>query len=133
MPIPPQLLAIGGALAMLAGFIGGWTVRDWKRDSEVLAGMKKTAQQLEQATQRVNTAATAYEQEKPDAQARTSNRESTIREIYHDRVVPADCAAPDGAVRVLNDAIADANARAAGQPAPGLPAAAPGTGAADRR
>ena len=131
-PIPVSW-CLGGALAAaVAGFAGGWTVRDWKRDSEVLAGMETAAKHLEEARQTVDLAATAYEQEKADAQDQSRVRENTIREIYREQVVPADCAAPDAAVRVLDDAVTAANARASGQPAPGLPEAAQAAGTADR-
>jgi len=130
-PIPVSW-CLGGALAAaVAGGLAGWTVRDWKRDSEVLAGMKTAAKQLKDAADTVDLAATAYEQEKSDAQAQNQMRESTIREIYRDRVVPADCAAPYSAVRVLDDAVAAANARASGEPAPGMPEAPQTPGAVD--
>ncbi|MCJ2189165.1 hypothetical protein [Novosphingobium beihaiensis] len=123
---------LGGALAAaVAGGLAGWTVRDWKRDSEVLAEFQSAAKDLKQARETVDHAATAYEQERDDDRARTAVRESTIREIYHDRTVPADCAVPAAAVRVLDQAVDAANARTAGQPAPGLPEAAETAGAAD--
>lgn len=131
MLIPPQFLAAGGAIALVGGFMGGWIACDWKRDSEDLHALKKSTAQIAHSADRIDQSAAKYEQEKPDANARSTQRESTIREIYHDRVVPSDCAAPDTVVRVLNDAVADANARAAGKPAAGLPTPANGPKPAD--
>ena len=131
-PIPVSWCLGGALVAVVTGFAGGWTVRDWKRDSEVLARMETAAKQLRDATHTVDLAATAYEQEKSDAQAQNRMRENIIREIYREQVVPADCAAPDAAVRVLDDAVTAANARAAGEPAPALPKAAQAAGAVDR-
>lgn len=131
-PIPPQFLALGAALTLIGGFAAGWTVRDWKRDAEVLAGIKKATELVDQQRGVIDKAAQVYEQEKQDAGAQNVVRENTIREIYRDRKVPVDCAVPDAAAGVLDSAIAAANARAAGKPAPGLPAA-PGPTKPDNR
>jgi hypothetical protein len=123
-PIPiTWCLAVAGATALLGAW-GGWTVSDWRHDSKALKAVETAAKKLDAARAAVDRAATAYEQEKPIAAAQSSVRESTIREIYKDRPVPADCAVPDAARSVLDNAVDAANARAAGQPAPALPAAA---------
>ncbi|QSR16086.1 hypothetical protein [Novosphingobium sp. KA1] len=122
-PIPiTWCLAGAGATALLCAW-GGWTVNDWRHDSKALAAVETAAKKLDAARATVDRAATAYEQEKPIAAAQSSVRESTLREIYKDRPVPADCAVPDAARSVLDNAVGAANARAAGQPAAALPAA----------
>lgn len=123
-PIPLSWCLTGAGATLVLGALGGWTVRDWKRDSEVLAGMETAAKNLDAARKTVDTAATAYEQEKPDAVAQSTVRESTIREIYKDRPVSVDCAAPDAVRGVLGDAITAANSRATGQPTAVVPGAA---------
>lgn len=131
-PLPISWCLVGGAALLVVGAVGGWTVRDWKRDSEVLDELKKTAALVEHQRQVIDKAARAYEQEREDARAQTSVRESAIREIYRDRPVPADCAVGSDVRGVLDDAVRSANARAAGQPAPGLPTDSAAAGSADR-
>lgn len=131
-PIPISWCLGGAAASALLGVIGGWTVRDWKRDSEVLAGIKKATEQVDQQRQVIDKAALAYEQERENERFQTNVRESTIREIYRDRPVPADCAVGGDVRGVLDEAVRSANARAAGQPAPGLPADPAAAGPADR-
>lgn len=66
----------------------------------------------------------AYETSKQEAQQRHDTVETRIREIY--RTLPAQplvCEPPASALRLLNAQIAYANASAAGQPRPELPAA----------
>jgi hypothetical protein len=115
-PIPLTWCLAGAGVALLLGGLGGWTVCDWRHDSKTVAAVAKAAKDLDQARGTIDRAATAYEQEKPVADAQSTVRESTIREIYKDRPVNVDCAAPAAAVGLLNDAIAAANARATGQP-----------------
>lgn len=120
-PIPFTWCLAGAGATFVLGGLAGWTIRDWKRDSEVLAEVTKAAKNLDKASAEVAKAAGAYEQEKADAVTNTTLRESTIREVYRNVPVDADCAAPDAAARVLNDAVAAANARASGQPATAVP------------
>ena len=122
-PIPVTWCAAGALGALALGALGGWTVRDWQRDSEALASLEASVKALDQSREQIDRAASTFEQERADAATKTTIRENTIREIYKDRPVPADCAVPDAATRVLDDAIADANARASGQPASALRAA----------
>lgn len=130
-PIPVSWCAIGGGVLLVLGIAGGWTVRDWKRDSEVLAGLEKAIEKVDAQRGVIDAAAAAYEQEKQDAGVVREGRDTTIREIYRDRVVSPDCAAPPTVSGVLGAAIVDANARAAGQPAPGLPTPAKPANTAD--
>lgn len=132
MIIPPWVYGAGGLIAVTIGFTGGWVVRDWKHDSEMLAQFENAAKNLDAARVVVADAATAYEQEKQDAVVIREAGEHTIRETYRERVVPADCAVVPAAASVLNDAVAAANARASGQPGAAMPRPAASTPAADR-
>lgn len=64
----------------------------------------------------------AYEKYLHDDQSQSTVRESSISTIYRELSVPADCAVPDAAGSVLDDAIGAANARRSGQPGGGLSA-----------
>ncbi|KQM21526.1 hypothetical protein [Novosphingobium sp. Leaf2] len=79
-PISLGWLLTGAGAALLAGGVSGWTVRDWKQDSEVLEGVQAAAQKIDAARTNIDRAATAYEQEKQDASIQSTVRESTIRE-----------------------------------------------------
>ncbi|WP_239026473.1 hypothetical protein [Novosphingobium decolorationis] len=124
-------LVMAGTITVVT-FGAGWTVRDWKRDAEVLASIEDAAAQVKKQTDRIDVAAATYEKERADADVRSTVRESTIREIYKDRPVSVDCAVPDVARSVLGDAVREANARAAGQSAATVPSPAAATSAVDR-
>ncbi len=122
MIIPLWVKLAAGAGLLMLGAWGGWTVRDWKRDSEVLQGFEDATKALDKSRETVDLAAGAYEQEKADAVTNTTIRENNIREIYRDAPpVSADCVVPPAAVGVLNDAVSAANTRASGEPAAAMP------------
>lgn len=132
MLIPPQFLAIGGAAALLAGFAGGWTVRDWKADSAALkaATAAQAARDALQTT--IDANARQYEQWRAAQEPARLETRNTIREIFRDKPIPAECAAPDALVGVLDRAAANASAAARGQPGPALPGDRTAAPAADR-
>ena len=129
-PIPITWCLAGAGAAALLGAWGSWTVNNWRHDSQERSDMEAAAKKLDAARAAIDRAATAYEQEKEDAAIQSTVRENTIREIYKDRPVPADCAVPDAARSVLDNAVDAANARASGQPASALPVAAQSADAA---
>ena len=105
---------IGGA-AFLAGLLGGWTVRDWKADSDALAAVQHTDEVREHMQTQLNEQSTKYEElraQQGPAQIETRN---TVREIYRDKPVSADCAAPAAVGGLLAGNIATANAAATGK------------------
>lgn len=130
-PIPISWCLGGAGAAALLGALAGWTVRDWKRDSEVLAEVARTAKQLDKARQAVDTAAAAYEEDRTHAGAQAAAREITIRQAFGSAPADVRCDPPAVVHGVLDDAVRAANARAAGEPAAGLPTAPATTGAAD--
>lgn len=113
--IPWWAYAIAAALAIGGAFSAGWQVRAWKCEAaqtkalkaQQIAFQKQLAQQQDESEQ--------YEQERGAAREDSRERETEVRTIYKDRIVPGECAVPDDARRVLEQAVTDAN-RAAGQP-----------------
>ena len=102
--------------ALLAGLLGGWTVRDWKADADSAAAVQEAIKLRDRIAKDNLDWSTKYEQlREQQGQQRVETR-NTIREIYRDVKVPAECAAPSSAVRVLGSARDRANASAAGKP-----------------
>ena len=111
---PLVLYTAGGAL--LVGALGGWTARDWKADSDQLAAIERANAAEKAAIAAVYKPSDAYEQVMADLRPREVQTRNTIREVYRDVEVPADCAVPDAGVGVLDDARVRANAAATGEP-----------------
>jgi len=105
-------------MAFAAGLLvfSGWKVRDWQCDAAYAKALEKADKARGKAQVVIDAGAQKYEQERSKADAVTIERSSTIREIYRDLPAPSvDCAAPDGARRVLEDAVSGANAAATGK------------------
>lgn len=134
--IPLPWFGGAAALALIAGFLGGWTARDWKADSDQLAAREKAdvradkqrAEGLEQGKAFATFTAAN------DGQTGTDTR--TIRETFREIQVPSNCAAPPAVVGVLRARIEEANsgvtAPAAGEPVRPVPVPAATPGASDR-
>ena len=119
--IPPQLLALGGAALLIAGAAGGWQVRSWKCDAAISRTLKAAEKERARLQAIVETQSTSYERERSDATVTNTVREHELRTIYRDKVVPGECAVPDAAVGVLEQARLDANARITGEPRQPVP------------
>lgn len=111
------------AAALALGLLGGWTVRDWKADSDEGKRIEAERIALEKAQGRVDAAADKYEKERQRADQALGQRTNTVREYYKDVPVSADCAVPSPMRGVLSQAVADANARASGEPQGAVPTA----------
>lgn len=110
-----------GAGALLAGLLGGWTVRDWKADSDEAKAKDRAFAQYTALTETLADQSLAYEVLAQSLRAGERRDRETIREIYRDKTVPSDCAVPDAAVGVLSEAVTRANSAAAGKPSSPLP------------
>ncbi|MYL99559.1 hypothetical protein GR702_17485 [Novosphingobium sp. FGD1] len=119
-PIPIGWCLAGAGAALALGAWGGWTANDWRHDSKALEALANATKAANDSAQHMREQGDRYERDRQDDQAQSTLRESTINTIYRDRPVPADCALPDAAGSVLDDAIAAANARRTGQPGSGL-------------
>lgn len=113
MQIP--LTAYVAAGCLVAGILGGWTVRDWKADADALAAVRK-AERVQAAMQkRIDDQATEFEAFRATIEPARVESRNTIREIFRDVPVRADCAPPAGAVSLLDSLVARANSAASGQ------------------
>lgn len=111
----------GGAGALLVGALAGWTVRDWKADSDEAEAKEQAFTQYRALTDELADQSLAYEALAQSLRLEERRDRETIREIYRNVEVPAECAAPAGAVSVLNNAVDRANAAATGQPVRTVP------------
>lgn len=122
-----SLGAYVAATALVLGALGGWTVRDWKSDSDEGKRLQAQAAALEAAQTRVDVAADKYEKERQRADEALAGRVNTVREYYKTTPVSADCAVPAPMHGLLAQAVAASNARASGEPESAV-SAAPATG-----
>lgn len=137
-----HLIATGVAAVIvplaLWGALEHHAATKWHRVADHCAAARKADQVAAAARfaanqNRIDTRGALYEQDQAAGTAEQHDREDRIRTIYRDRPVPGTCAAPDAARRVLDDAVAAANARARGEPGrvvpgpaePAAPAARP--------
>lgn len=122
--MPVWALYLGGAVMLTTtGFISGWTVRDWKADSEELADIQAGIELGKQQQELADYRAGRYEEYRDEREAAIRERDTEIRTIYRTEQVevPVECEPPAGALRVLDDALRDANAQVTGQSGPTLP------------
>lgn len=127
---PLVLYTAGGAL--LVGALGGWTVRDWKADSDQLAAVERANKAEKAAIAAVYKPSSEYEKVLADLRPREIETRNTIREVYRNVEVPAACAVPAAGVGVLDDARQRANAAATGEPSPEVQRTAQPAGADGR-
>ena len=122
---------IGGG-ALLAGVAGGWTMRDWKADADILAVQEKANEKREEAEERWFDESVLYQKQISELADQVGAGRDTIRTIYRDVKIPAKCAAPVSVAGVLNDAVRAANAAVAGKPVGPVPTVDEAARAADR-
>lgn len=113
--IPPQLLAAGAGIALLAGFAGGWTVRDWKADSAALKVAQAAEKEREAMQGRIDAQAGQFEAFRQSIEPQRAQDRTTIKEVYRNVEVPADCALRPDALGVLSAALQRANAATTGK------------------
>ncbi len=104
-----------GIGAALTGALGGWTVRDWKADSDQLEAENKAQAEYVAVVQSLADQSLQLEYTQQQIRASERTDRETIREVYRNVQVPSNCAVPDAAVSVLNSAVGRANASASGE------------------
>lgn len=122
--IPLPMLAGGAALAIAAGFLGGWTVRDWKADATQTKAFDVLIATNDRMQGKVDARAADFEALRQSIEPQRAEVRNTIKEIYRDVPVPADCALRPDALSVLENARLRANAAATGEPVEPVPATA---------
>lgn len=128
--INPMVL-YAGAGALLIGLATGWSVRDWKADADALRAVEAANKAQKAAVAAVDTSSAQFETVVAKLQPLEIETRNTIREVYRNVEVPADCAVPAAGVRLLDDARLNANAAASGQSLAAVRAPAEGARAAD--
>jgi hypothetical protein len=115
MIIPLPWVGAIAAGALLIGAGAGWKVKSAFCDAAMTEALEQAAARLAEAQAKVETSASQYEGERNAATIETRTREVELRTVYKDREIPASCAVPDDARRLLEGAINRANTRASGQ------------------
>lgn len=110
MIIPLQAKLITGALGLALAFGSGWTVRDWKADSDTLAAKVAADKARDAAVKLAYDASASFEGERATIHVEAAQARSTLKEIYREIKVPADCAVPAAGLRVLDQALATPSA-----------------------
>jgi hypothetical protein len=113
--IPPQALAIGAGLMLVAGFVGGWSSRDLIADAAYSKAVDKLIATKDRMQGKIDAKSTEYEAFRQSIEPARTETFNTIKEVYRNVSVPADCALRPDALGVLENARARANAAAAGQ------------------
>lgn len=101
-------------------------IAKWEREKA------KDAERYQAAVAKLAAQSLAYETLAQSLRASERTDRETIREIYRDKIVPAECAADPAVVRLLSEAVTDANATATGKPRSELPVAPKPSAGADR-
>lgn len=117
--------------ALLLGIGAGWSVRDWKADADALRAVKAANDAQKAAIAAVGKPSERFENTVTQLRPLEIETRNTIREVYRNVEVPADCAVPAAGIRLLDDARVNANAAAAGEPLAAVRSAFGGARAAD--
>lgn len=118
--IPLWAYGVGGAVLLVVGFGGGWTTRDWKADSDALEAKEAADKARDAAVKAAYDASASFEGERAVIHVQAAEARSTVREVYRNVEVPADCAVPAAGVRLLDRALSPAGADP-GEPVGALP------------
>jgi hypothetical protein len=98
--------------ALVAVFVLGCANGYAIRDGAAKAAAVKAYKAQIAVQERLNNVSTLYEAERERASRVNTERTNTVREIYRDVTVPAECALPDVSYGLLIGAVRDYNAAA---------------------
>ena len=114
-----------GAGALLAGLLGGWTVRDWKADSDEAKAKDRAFVQYQALTETLADQSLAYEVLAQSLRAGERRDRETIRETFRNVEVPAVCTPPAAIGSLLDNAVKRANSAASGELIGPMPTSSP--------
>lgn len=114
MPINPLHGYIGAAIA-IAAFAAGWSVNGWRYQSREAKALEQAVRERDEANERANGIAADYELARTALNEYSGDVSTKVRVVYRDRKVSPNCAMPDSAARLLDDARNAANAAITGE------------------
>lgn len=115
MPINPLYGYIGAAIA-IAAFAAGWSVNGWLYQSREAKALEQAVRERDEANERANGIAADYELARTALNEYSGDISTKVRVVYRDRKISPNCAIPDSAARLLDDARNAANAAITGEP-----------------
>lgn len=108
--------------AAVAGFAGGWATRDALADAAAGRAAHRLVVEKDRTAGIVARHASDFEVFRQSIEPARHQSTNTIREVYRNVPVPADCAVHPDAASVLENARLRANAAASGQSGELMPA-----------
>lgn len=102
-------------IGLIGGFLGGWTVRDWRADSDALKALQTASIERDRLTTKMGGLAFEYEQSRNAMGTARHDTTTKIREFYRDVPVNVDCAVPDPVRGLLETARNRANSTTASE------------------
>jgi len=124
-------IGIALVLGLLIGVGAGWSVRDWKADADQLRQAEAARKAEKAASIAVLQPSVQFEKILSDLRPAQIETRNTIREVYRNVQVPAECAVPLAGVGVLEAARQRANTAATGEPSAEVRRPTGGAAAAD--
>lgn len=115
MPINPLYGYIGAAIAITA-FAAGWSVNGWRYQSREAKALEQAVRERDEANERANGIAADYELARTALNEYSGDVSTKVMVVYRDRKISPNCAIPDSAARLLDDARNAANAAITGEP-----------------
>lgn len=108
-----------GAGALAVGLLSGWTVRDWRAESQMAAVQRELQEARNEQLARADQSAARYETQRADTQRAAIILPREVNRIYETVEVPASCEPSPDALRLLDRAISGADTT--GEPETALP------------
>lgn len=107
-----------GTLALLTGFVAGWSVNGWRlsayQEAEKAEQIQSNADHFRDATEKINAEASQYSGNSRELEKQIANLKKELSDAKKNHPVPAGCRPGSDRLRVLKDAVRAANS-AAGQ------------------